>query len=192
MTSRFRAPRLAAPLVLSALGCALTYRAQAQDHEDTDEIIVTGVPRDRAAGELPQSVTVVASDELDRVRAATLGETLANQLGVSSSQFGAGASRPIIRGLDNHRVRILENGTGVQDMSDLGEDHAVPINPLINDRIEVIRGPAGLRYGSQAVGGVVSVENNRIPTSIPPRRRRGPGDDGLFGRRQRPQRRRDP
>ena len=62
MTSRFRAPRFAAPLVLSALGCALTYRAQAQDHEDTDEIIVTGVPRDRAAGELPQSVTVVASD----------------------------------------------------------------------------------------------------------------------------------
>ena len=57
-------------------------------------------------------------------------------------------------------------GTGVQDVSDLGEDHAVPINPLVNDRLEVICGPAGLRYGSQAIGGGVSAENNRIPTFI--------------------------
>ena len=68
----------------------------------------------------------------------------------------AGANRPIIRGLDNFRVRIQENGIGVQDVSTIGEDHAVPINPLVNDRIEVIRGPATLRYGSQAIGGVVS------------------------------------
>ncbi|BDL39493.1 TonB-dependent receptor [Methylorubrum sp. GM97] len=115
------------------------------------------------------TVTVVSGAELARSQPTSLGEALFDKPGLSATTFAPGsASRPIIRGLDNHRVRILENGTGVQDMSDLGEDHAVPINPLINDRIEVIRGPAGLRYGSQAVGGVVSVENNRIPTSIPP------------------------
>ncbi|WP_438345053.1 TonB-dependent receptor [Methylorubrum populi] len=115
------------------------------------------------------TVTVVSGAELARSQPTSLGEALFDKPGLSATTFAPGsASRPIIRGLDNHRVRILENGTGVQDMSDLGEDHAVPINPLINDRIEVIRGPAGLRYGSQAVGGVVSVENNRIPTSLPP------------------------
>ncbi|MER2251642.1 TonB-dependent receptor [Methylorubrum podarium] len=115
------------------------------------------------------TVTVVSGADLARSQPTSLGEALFDRPGLSATTYAPGsASRPIIRGLDNHRVRILENGTGVQDMSDLGEDHAVPINPLINDRIEVIRGPAGLRYGSQAVGGVVSVENNRIPTGIPP------------------------
>ena len=78
--------RLASPpLALALLSSALALPAHAQNHEDVDEIVVTGVPRDRAAGELAQSVTVVGGDELDRVRASTLGETLANQLGVSSS-----------------------------------------------------------------------------------------------------------
>jgi iron complex outermembrane receptor protein len=173
MTSHFRAPRFAAPLVLSALGCALTYRAQAQDHEDTDEIIVTGVPRDRAAGELPQSVTVVASDELDRVRAATLGETLANQLGVSSSQFGAGASRPIIRGLAGARVLMLEDGIDAMDAATLSDDHAVTVEPLAADQIEIFRGPTTLLYGSGAVGGVVNTVTTRIPAAAP--------EDGLEG-----------
>ncbi|MEH3117778.1 MAG: TonB-dependent receptor [Methylorubrum populi] len=129
---------------------------------------------DGAVGVLPvatgrfSTVTVVPGNELARSQPTSLGEALFDRPGLSASTFAPGsASRPIVRGLDNHRVRILENGTGVQDMSDLGEDHAVPINPLIADRIEVIRGPAGLRYGSQAVGGVVSVENDRIPTGIP-------------------------
>src|SRR5512145_744619 len=173
MTSPFRAPRFAAPLVLSALGCALTDRAQAQDHEDTDEIIVTGVPRDRAAGELPQSVTVVASDELDRVRAATLGETLANQLGVSSSQFGAGASRPIIRGLAGTRVLMPEDGIDTMDAATLSDDHAVTVEPLAADQIEIFRGPTTLLYGSGAVGGVVNTVTTRIPTVAP--------DGGLEG-----------
>ncbi|WP_163364084.1 TonB-dependent receptor plug domain-containing protein, partial [Klebsiella aerogenes] len=69
---------------------------------------------------------------------------------------------------DNARVRIQENGIGAQDVSDLSEDHAVPIDPLAAERIEVIRGPAALRYGSQAIGGVVSAQNNRVPTFIPP------------------------
>ncbi|WP_373415286.1 MULTISPECIES: TonB-dependent receptor [unclassified Methylobacterium] len=115
------------------------------------------------------SVTVVSSAELQRAQPTSLGDALFDRPGLSASTFAPGsASRPIIRGLDNSRVRIQENGTGVQDVSDLGEDHAVPINPLVNDRIEVIRGPAALRYGSQAIGGVVSAQNNRVPTFIPP------------------------
>ena len=173
MTSRLRVRRFAAPLALGALVCALAQSARAQDHENTDEIIVTGVPRDRAAGEIAQSVTVVASDELDRVRAATLGETLANQLGISSSQFGAGASRPIIRGLAGARVLMLEDGMDTMDAATLSDDHAVTVEPLAADQIEIFRGPTTLLYGSGAVGGVVNTVTTRIPAAAP--------EDGLEG-----------
>ncbi|GJD99842.1 TonB-dependent receptor [Methylobacterium isbiliense] len=113
-------------------------------------------------------VTVIDRGEIVREQPRQLGDLLFDKPGLSASTFAPGAaSRPIIRGLDNARVRIQENGVGVQDVSDLSEDHAVPINPLVYDRVEVIRGPAALRYGSQAIGGVVSAENNRIPTFIP-------------------------
>ncbi|WP_375457795.1 TonB-dependent receptor domain-containing protein [uncultured Enterovirga sp.] len=113
-------------------------------------------------------VTVVPRSEIIREQPKTLGDALFDKPGISGTSYAPGAAnRPIIRGLDNYRVRIQENGIGVHDVSPLGEDHAVPINPLVNDRIEVIRGPATLRYGSQAIGGVVSAENNRIPSFIP-------------------------
>ena len=113
-------------------------------------------------------VTVVPRSEIIRQQPASLGDALFDKPGISGTTYAPGAAnRPIIRGLDNYRVRIQENGIGVQDVSPLGEDHAVPISPLVQDRIEVIRGPATLRYGSQAIGGVVSAENNRIPTFIP-------------------------
>ena len=90
--------------------------------------------------------------------------------GITGSSFAPGASsRPIIRGLDVNRVRIQENGIGANGASDLGEDHFVPVDPLTTDQVEVIRGPATLRFGSQAIGGVVETTNNRIPTMIPPR-----------------------
>ncbi len=114
------------------------------------------------------SVTVVPKAEIASEQPKTLGDALFDKPGISASTYAPGAaSRPIIRGLDANRVRIQENGIGIHDVSNLGEDHAVPINPLVDDRIEVIRGPATLRYGSQAIGGVVSVENNRIPRFIP-------------------------
>ncbi|MFE1597599.1 TonB-dependent receptor [Methylobacterium sp. ID0610] len=113
-------------------------------------------------------VTVVTRSDIAREQPRTLGDALFDRPGLSATTYAPGAaSRPIIRGLDTSRVRIQENGVGVQDVSDLGEDHAVPINPLVNDRIEVIRGPATLRYGSQAIGGVVSAENSRIPRFVP-------------------------
>ena len=113
-------------------------------------------------------VTVITQSEIQRSQPTQLGDALFDRPGLSASTFAPGAaSRPIIRGLDNTRVRVQENGISTQDVSELSEDHAVPINPLIAKRIEVVRGPAALRYGSQAIGGVVSAENNRVPTFIP-------------------------
>jgi len=113
-------------------------------------------------------VAVVTRDQIDRDQPKTLGDALFDRPGISGTTYAPGAaSRPIIRGLDNARVRIQENGIVNGGVSDLGEDHAVPVNPLVADRIEVLRGPATLRYGSGAIGGVVSTEDNRVPTFIP-------------------------
>jgi iron complex outermembrane receptor protein len=120
-------------------------------------------------------VTVVPRSEIVRTQPTTLGDALFDRPGISGSTYAPNAAnRPIIRGQENFRVRLQENGINAGDVSALGEDHAVPISPLVQDRIEVIRGPATLRYGSQAIGGVVSAENNRIPTFIP--------QDGVLGR----------
>ena len=116
------------------------------------------------------TVTVVTRDDIDNSTGQTLGDILQNKPGITSSGFAPGAaSRPIVRGLDNYRVRIQENGLGSSGVSELGEDHGVPVDPLAAEKVEVIRGPATLRYGSQAIGGVVNADNNRIPTVIPPR-----------------------
>jgi iron complex outermembrane receptor protein len=155
------------PLGLSLLGTALGFSAYAQPHDTTEELIVTGVLRDRAPGELAESVTVVRGDTLDRIRAANLGETLSSQLGVSSSYFGAGASRPIIRGLAGARVRMLEDGIDSMDAASLSDDHAVTVEPLAADQIEIFRGPTTLLYGSGAIGGVVNTVTTRIPTRAP-------------------------
>lgn len=112
-------------------------------------------------------VMVTTAQELEAARGATITDTLQSKPGISGSTFAAGANRPIIRGLDNFRVRIQENGIGSHDVSALSEDHAFPIDPFAADRVEVVRGPATLRYGSHAIGGVVAVENERIPTSVP-------------------------
>src|SRR5476651_481119 len=116
------------------------------------------------------TVTIVPNEEIRRNGASTLGDLLFGKPGITGSSFAPGASsRPIIRGLDVNRVRIQEDGIGANGASDLGEDHFVPVDPLTSDQVEVIRGPATLRFGSQAIGGVVEATNNRIPTMIPPR-----------------------
>src|SRR5947199_1158166 len=114
------------------------------------------------------TVTVVPNEELRRTPASTMGDLLFSKPGITGSSFAPGASsRPIIRGLDVNRVGIVENGIGGGGVSDLGEDHFVPIDPLATNQIEVVRGPAALRYGSTSIGGVVSATNNRIPDAIP-------------------------
>jgi iron complex outermembrane receptor protein len=134
-------------------------------------------PRETAAppmGVLPivadqfATVTVVTSGELRRSPGTTLGDVLFAKPGITGSSFAPGAaSRPVVRGLDNYRVRIQENGISNSGVSELGEDHAVPVDPVAASQVEVVRGPATLRWGSQAIGGVVNVENNRIPTALP-------------------------
>jgi iron complex outermembrane receptor protein len=114
------------------------------------------------------TVTVVPNDEIRREGSATLGDLLFSKPGITGSSFAPGASsRPIIRGLDSNRVGIVENGTSGGGVSDLGEDHFVPIDPLATNQVEVVRGPAALRYGSTSIGGVVSATNNRIPDALP-------------------------
>ncbi|HJR71307.1 MAG TPA: TonB-dependent receptor [Gammaproteobacteria bacterium] len=168
MTTPFRARRGAlAPVASSLLSSVLALTVQAQEHEALEEIVVTGVLRDSSPVDIAQSVSVVRGDELDRVRAANLGETLANQLGVSSSYFGAGASRPIIRGLAGARVQMLEDGIDSMDAATVSDDHAVTIEPLAADQIEIFRGPTTLLYGSGAIGGVINTVTTRIPTRAP-------------------------
>ena len=114
------------------------------------------------------TVTVVPNEEIRRQGGATLGDLLFSKPGITGSSFAPGASsRPIIRGLDVNRVGIVENGLPGGGASDLGEDHFVPIDPLATNQIEVIRGPAALRYGSTSIGGVVAATNNRIPDALP-------------------------
>src|SRR3954452_22246698 len=114
------------------------------------------------------TVTVVTNEELRRQGGAQLGDVLFSKPGITGSSFAPGAaSRPIIRGLDVNRVGIIENGVSSSGASDLGEDHFVPIDPLATNQVEVIRGPAALRYGSTSIGGVVSATNNRIPDALP-------------------------
>ncbi len=137
------------------------------DHAEAGEsIIVTGVlMRDRA--DILAGTSVVTGAELQREMRSTLGETLSRQAGVSATSFGPSASRPVLRGFQGERVRILADGIGSFDVSNTSVDHAVVINPLTADRIEVLRGPASLLFGSSAIGGVVNVIDSRIPRSMP-------------------------
>ncbi len=116
--------------------------------------------------EFTQSVNILSGDELERKRSNSIGETVKNELGVNSTYFAPGASRPIIRGLGSNRVRVLENGIGALDASSLSEDHPVSIEPYFAKQIEVLRGPATLRFGPSAIGGVVNIINNRIPKTL--------------------------
>jgi iron complex outermembrane receptor protein len=113
-----------------------------------------------------QSVSVVSGRDLDEKARSNLGDTLAQEPGITSSSFGPGAGRPVIRGIGGDRIRILENGVGTLDISSVSPDHAVTVESTLVDRIEVVRGPASLLYGTSAVGGVVNVFDNRIPEKM--------------------------
>ena len=137
-------------------------------HPDEDNaIVVTGTRR--PAGDVLGAVSVVDKQQLASDIRPSIGETLAQQPGVTASSFGPTASRPILRGLQGERVRILADGIGTLDLSSSDPDHEVTINPLTAERIEVLRGPSALLYGSSAIGGVVNVIDTRIPRHVPDR-----------------------
>ena len=115
----------------------------------------------------PASLTTITSNQIQASPAQSFGNLFFTLPGATSAGIAPGASRPVLRGLDDFRVRVQENGIGSMDVSDLGQDHGVPIDPLSVQKIEIFRGPEALRYGSQAVGGVVEASNNRIPSAAP-------------------------
>ena len=152
----FRRGACAAACLLAAAG------AFAQDAA-LPAVTVTANPLGATQGAAP--VSSVSGNDLLLRRQGTLGETLNGVPGVSSTYFGPTASRPIVRGLDGDRIRILENGGALHDVSGLSYDHAVSLDPIAVDRIEVLRGPGALLYGGNAVGGVVNLIDGRIPTA---------------------------
>jgi iron complex outermembrane recepter protein len=125
-------------------------------------VSVSPEARDQFASYQPTSV--LAGQDLNRELGTTIGTTLQAQPGVAERSFGPGPSRPVIRGLDGDRVLILEDGQRVGDLSSQSADHGVPVNPATASRIEVVRGPATLLYGANAIGGLVNVINETIPS----------------------------
>lgn len=150
--------------LLFIVSCLFSQHALAESSTvDAGNIPVTGNPLGVSSDELVVPVSVLNGRELSLRREGTLGETLNGIPGVTATQFGPNASRPVIRGLDAERVRIMQNGVGILDASSLSFDHAVGIDPLIIEQIDVVRGPAALLYGGSAMGGVVNAIDHRIP-----------------------------
>ncbi len=156
--------KLTACLVASAFASSMPdARAQAASQDESPAVIVTGSPLGSGLFDLVQPADTLAGRRLWQSRKGSLGETLESLPGVSSTYFGPASSRPVIRGLDGDRIRILQNSVGTLDASSLSFDHAVPYDPLAAERIEIVRGPAAVLYGGSAVGGVINVIDNRIP-----------------------------
>ncbi|MFZ4689518.1 MAG: TonB-dependent receptor [Polymorphobacter sp.] len=157
----------AAPL-LAAEALAVDAAVDADPlHPETSAEIIVSAPFERNRATVLSGITVLQGTELTRELRSNIGDTLSRQAGVSSTSFGPNASRPILRGFQGERVRVLTDGIGSFDVSNTSVDHAVVINPQLAERIEVLRGPASLLYGSSAIGGVVNVLDKRIPRAVP-------------------------
>jgi len=142
---------------------AQTTGARSTAPTELPTVIVIGNPLGSDLFDLVPPVSFLGGEGLVLRRRSTLGETIGELPGVTSTYFGPNASRPVIRGLDGDRIRIMQNGIGMLDASSVSPDHSVSVDPLIIDRVEVVRGPAALLYGGSAIGGVVNVIDNRIP-----------------------------
>jgi iron complex outermembrane recepter protein len=160
-----RRSRLAAAATCVVTATCALHPAAAQQ-ASAEPVVITANPLGRADATRPASV--LTGEALLLKRAGTLGDTLDGLPGVAGSGFGAAASRPVIRGLDGDRIRLLDNGGAVVDASNLSFDHAVALDPLVVERLEVLRGPAALLYGGNATGGVVNAIDNRIPRAPQP------------------------
>lgn len=136
-------------------------------HGPLYEIVVTADPLADVDEHTALPIQVLTKEQLESRSIHNIGEAVANELGVSSSDFGAAVGRPVIRGLGGSRVSVLENGINTMDVANMGADHAVPTEPAFARQIEIFRGPATLLFGSGASGGVVNVVNDRILKYIP-------------------------
>lgn len=151
-------------LLVATGSIVLPAQAEEPSPQELESVIVTS-PLLLKASESAIPVTILSDEELRMKTGHSIGDTLKNELGISSQSFGPGVGTPVIRGQAGPRVRVLSNGIGSSDVSAISPDHATSVEPLLAERIEVLRGPATLLYGSGAMGGVVNVIDNRIPGS---------------------------
>lgn len=158
---------LAAEAAATVPGSSPPPAAPAATTLDTLTVSASGLALDSLEMSTPASV--LDGDALVRRREASLGDTLAGEPGITATHFGAGASRPIIRGMDGARVRLLADGAEIMDASTASPDHAVAGEPLLTTQIEVLRGPSALAYGGGALGGVVNLLDRRVPSAMPER-----------------------
>jgi iron complex outermembrane receptor protein len=160
-------PALAISSVIAAVPVwAADTPSKDKDSKDIEQVVITATPMRESAFETAQPAALLSGDDLIRSRAISLGETLSSQPGVSATYFGPQASRPVIRGIGGERVQMYEDGGAALDASNLSNDHSVTIDPLLAQRIEVVRGPATLLYGNGASGGLINVITNRIPETL--------------------------
>ena len=152
----------------TSLAAVSTGMAHAQSAPPAvDAVVVTGMPLGRSASEVASNVAILAGDELVHRRQATLGETLTSLPGVNSDTLGGGSSRPVIRGQTAPRVKVLSDGASLMDASEISPDHAISVEPLLIEGIEILRGPSALLYGGGAIGGAVNVIDRRVPMRLP-------------------------
>ena len=167
--------RYLASSCLIVLAATAAIPAQSQDatagqddyHSGGDSEIVVPGSLTTARQDVLSGVAVLSAEQLTESIRPSIGDTLAHTAGVTATSFGPSASRPVLRGLQGERVKVLTNGIGSIDVSNTSVDHAPAVNPLLAERIEVLRGPQSLLYGSAAIGGVVNVIDKRIPASVP-------------------------
>lgn len=133
--------------------------------DELNELVIQSTPLGTRTSEITQAWSILSGDELEKSKSATIAESLSNIPGVSQSYFGPSANRPIIRGLDKNRVRMLQNGIDTFDVSAQSEDHAIPVDPMFIEKIEILRGSSALLHGGSAIGGVINVIDRSIPTS---------------------------
>jgi iron complex outermembrane receptor protein len=159
--------RLSFSISMLALAAAPALADETDYHQTQSSDIIVTAPIQRDRMDVLAGTSVLTGAQLTTALRPTIGETIEHTPGVSATSFGPNASRPILRGLQGERVRVLTDGIGSVDVSNTSVDHAVAINPLLAERIEVLRGPEALLYGSAAIGGVVNVIDKRIPRAIP-------------------------
>jgi len=171
-----RSPLRRATLPVTLLVCAVAPALPVAAGE-LAEVVISATALRETADQTSTPASVLSGEELLLRRASSLGETLESMPGVTATWFGPQASRPVIRGLGGERVQIYEDGADALDVGALSDDHAITIDSLLAERIEVIRGPATLLFGNAAAAGLVNVRSNRIPTA----QGTGPGEAPISG-----------
>ena len=159
-------PKNILTLSILAVASVSVFAAENEQATTLDTIRIKAHPLEQTSKDFAVADTVVDQKRLAQ-GAVTIGEALSGETGISSNQFGAGSSRPVIRGQDGPRIKILQNSSENIDVYTLSPDHAVTVDPALAKQVEVIRGPSTLLFGAGTVGGLVNVTDSKLPTALP-------------------------